>query len=138
MLFGEIAKKVFRERFPEIKIDVFSLDEINMALHDNGRRKVEMNFSDEDCLLGMEIEPTHLGFCYNPQRKILEYVNLFVLPCKRGRGLGSFLVETMEDVGKEVGCKRVDLCPRNTSQAINFWHNLGDKENLPDEWFKVL
>jgi GNAT superfamily N-acetyltransferase len=121
MDFSRIVKKSFREAFKDIFLEVESVSDGNPNLSDDGRRFVEIGFYDENVVAGVVENLTRFDFCYNYERRCIQGVDLFVLPCKRGLGLGSSLVNVMEDVAFLTGCERIEIAVRNNSGARDFW-----------------
>jgi GNAT superfamily N-acetyltransferase len=138
MDFSRIVKKIFRDSFKDIFLEVESSSDRNPTFSDDGRRFVEIGFYDENAVAGVVKSLTRFDFCYNYERKVIQDVTLFVLPCKRGLGLGSSLVNVMEDVAFLMGCERIEIAVRNNSGARDFWkkRNYFPVDNV--YWQKLL
>jgi GNAT superfamily N-acetyltransferase len=138
MDFSKLVKKNFRRDFEGLFIEVESLEDRSSEAFDDGRRFVETGFYDENPIAGIRENLTRLDFCYNPDRNIFQYVDLFVLPCKRSWGLGSRLVEEMESVAILVDCHKIEIDVKDTSEARYFWNKRGYFPIDAVYWNKLL
>lgn len=79
-------------------------------------------------------ESSYLDFYYNPKYKRIEHINMKLVDNLQGQGYGRQLIETMETIGRRLGC--------HTSRIYiningSFWNHMGYKYN-GKQWDKKL
>jgi GNAT superfamily N-acetyltransferase len=65
---------------------------------------------------------SYINFWYNNSEKVIEHVSISLGNEIRNRGFARGLVESMETIGKDLGCKKVIL---NWVTNPGFWRHLG-------------
>jgi len=94
-----------------------------------------INTNDIDNVVKIELsKSSYLDFYYTPKFNRIEHINIKLIDTLKGGGYGRLLVESMESVGRKLGCaiSRVNI---NINQG--FWDHMGYKFN-GEYWDKSL
>ena len=135
MKLKSIVKKELKNlKLPPYKVTIKKHSEVypdNPKKINSYQIKISINSKsdhpEEDCSC------SHLDFWYNAKEQRIEHIK-FSMKELKGIGLGRKLVNSMEEIGKKLGCLTSRVCV-NTNEI--FWKKMGYKP-IENYWEKQI
>jgi len=133
-----VSEEIKKLQLPqEVEIDI-RLDSdtspLDSSKQDNESYFIQISIGSDEDDSTRDSTCSYLDFWYNQNTNSLEHVNFSLKEDLRGKGFGRKLVESMEEIGRKLGCNRTKI---NLNLNPSFWAHL-DYQDQGDYWEKHL